>query len=146
MFQIPRFNSRMGLLRVILSSRFLLALSGYDFNMELSMSFRFMSCVLLYPVAACSLFLSLEGGLCPTPLAAQRPSYETSPEGVQATRFVSDLLQKMTLEEKLGQMSQIPLNQTESVTPDERILKEQVGSFLFITDAKEINRLQHLAV
>jgi beta-glucosidase len=62
------------------------------------------------------------------------------------TRFVNDLLQKMTLEEKLGQMSQIPLNQKESVTPDERILKGQVGSFLFITDAKEINRLQHLAV
>jgi beta-glucosidase len=52
----------------------------------------------------------------------------------------------MTLEEKIGQMSQIALNQKESVSPDERILKGQVGSFLFITDAKEINRLQHLAV
>ena len=61
-------------------------------------------------------------------------------------RFVNDLLQKMTFEEKLGQMSQIPLNQKESVSPDERILKGQVGSFLFITDAKEISRLQHLAV
>jgi len=62
------------------------------------------------------------------------------------TRFVNDLLHKMTLEEKLGQMSQIPLNQKEQVTPDERILNGQVGSFLFITDPKEINRLQHLAV
>lgn len=108
------------------------------------MPFRFTPRALLYPVAICCLLLLC--GLCPIPLVAQAPPYERSAEGVEATRFVNDLLQKMTLEEKLGQMSQIPLNQKESVSPDERILKGQVGSFLFITDAKEINRLQHLAV
>ena len=89
----------------------------------------------------------LVGGLALTLSGA--PSLAQQPQGQNdavMTRFVNDLLQKMTLEEKLGQMSQIPLNQPESVTPDERILKGQVGSFLFITDAKEINRLQHLAV
>jgi len=60
--------------------------------------------------------------------------------------FVNDLLDKMTLEEKIGQMSQIALNQPQDVSPDQRILKGQVGSFLFLTDANEINRLQHIAV
>jgi beta-glucosidase len=110
------------------------------------MPFRLALRNLLSPIAACSLSLSLLCGLSPMPLAAQKPAYESTPEGVKAAHFVDELLHKMTLEEKLGQMSQIPLNQKESVTPDERILKGQVGSFLFITDAKEINRLQHLAV
>jgi beta-glucosidase len=64
----------------------------------------------------------------------------------EANRFVDDLLAKMTLEEKVGQMSQIALNTPDKTLRDERILKGEVGSFLFITDPKEINRLQHLAV
>ncbi len=52
----------------------------------------------------------------------------------------------MTLEEKVGQMSQVPLNSTPDRPVDEMIRKGQVGSFLFITDAAEINRLQHVAV
>ena len=52
----------------------------------------------------------------------------------------------MTLEEKLGQMSQISYKDKDSVSHDERVLKEQTGSFLFLTDPVEINRLQHLAV
>ncbi len=85
-------------------------------------------------------------GAVPASLMAASPAYEKTPEGQRAERFVNELLGKMTLEEKLGQMSQIPLNQPQDVTPDERILKGQVGSFLFISDAKEIDRLQHLAV
>ncbi len=60
--------------------------------------------------------------------------------------FVSDLLHKMTLEEKIGQMSQIPLNQPSSIPADTLASEGKVGSFLFITNAAEINRLQHLAV
>ncbi len=52
----------------------------------------------------------------------------------------------MTLEEKIGQMSQVPLNSKPDRPVDEMIRKGQVGSFLFITDAAEINRLQHVAV
>ena len=52
----------------------------------------------------------------------------------------------MTLEEKIGQMSQIALNSPEGPKRDERILHGQVGSFLFVRDPKEIDRLQHLAM
>ena len=92
--------------------------------------------------------LLLAGGLVlslPVALCLAQSSQRWQDDATEA-RFVNDLLQKMTLEEKLGQMSQIPLNQKESVSPDERILKGQVGSFLFITDPEEISRLQHLAV
>lgn len=79
-----------------------------------------------------------------------RPTGKTGSSGdvnaARASRFVEDLLQKMTLEEKIGQMSQIALNQPQDVSPDQRILKGQVGSFLFVKDANEINRLQHIAV
>ena len=92
--------------------------------------------------------LLLTGGLVlslPAAFCLAQSSQKWQDDTTEA-RFVNDLLQKMTLEEKLGQMSQIPLNQKESVSPDERILKGQVGSFLFITDPEEISRLQHLAV
>lgn len=92
------------------------------------------------------LALSLFGECYPLPLVAQLSSNPRGVEAADEERFVTDLLNKMTLEEKLGQMSQIPLNQKQDVSPDDRILNGQVGSFLFITDAKEINRLQHLAV
>ena len=110
------------------------------------MSFRFARRALIHPLALCGLALLLVSGIGPAVMAAQAPAYESTPAGAKAARFVDALLGKMTLEEKLGQMSQIPLNQKEDVTPDERILKGQVGSFLFVTDAKEIDRLQHLAV
>lgn len=64
----------------------------------------------------------------------------------EAGRFVDGLLAKMTLEEKLGQMSQIAFNSPEGEKRDERIVKGQVGSLLFVRDPKEIDRLQHLAV
>jgi beta-glucosidase len=67
-------------------------------------------------------------------------------DGGEASKFVDELLSKMTLEEKLGQMSQISYKDKDSVSHDERVLKEQTGSFLFLTDPVEINRLQHLAV
>src|SRR5260370_16294181 len=74
-----------------------------------------------------------------------RPALAGTEESKSA-RFVDELLQKMTLDEKIGQMSQIPLNQPQDVSPDTRILRGEVGSFLFITDPSEINRLQHIAV
>jgi beta-glucosidase len=60
--------------------------------------------------------------------------------------FVSQLLSAMTIEEKIGQMSQVPLNQALPVPADVLAREGKVGSFLFITDAAEINRLQHAAV
>lgn len=61
-------------------------------------------------------------------------------------RFVGDLMAKMTLEEKLGQMSQIARHAPPVMPHEESIRREQVGSFLFFRDAKEIDRLQHIAV
>jgi beta-glucosidase len=77
------------------------------------------------------------------------PAQQQKAAGVgdaQAERFVSELMGKMTLDEKLGQMTQIAYQEKESVPHDERVRKEQVGSFLFVTDPVEINRLQHIAV
>src|SRR5882757_2263874 len=61
-------------------------------------------------------------------------------------RFVDDLLAKMTLEEKVGQMSQIAYNEPPDVPFEESIRKEQTGSLLFVLSAKDMNRLQHIAV
>jgi beta-glucosidase len=70
----------------------------------------------------------------------------SSDPDIEAQTFITGLVKKMTLEEKIGQMSQIPLNSKPDQPVDEMIQKGQVGSFLFITNAAEINRLQHLAV
>jgi beta-glucosidase len=67
-------------------------------------------------------------------------------DDAKVLRFVSDLLGQMTLEEKLGQMSQIAYKEPHVVSHDERVRKEETGSFLFLTDPVEINRLQHIAV
>jgi beta-glucosidase len=69
-----------------------------------------------------------------------------TPSDAEAERFVRELLNKMTVDEKVGQMSQIPLNKKQAIAPDMLARRGEVGSFLFITDAAEINRLQHVAV
>jgi beta-glucosidase len=65
---------------------------------------------------------------------------------------VSDLLRQMTLDEKVAQLSQLPgfplpefLENANK--PMETILKQVgAGSVLWVSDPKEINRLQHIAV
>jgi beta-glucosidase len=67
---------------------------------------------------------------------------------------VDALLKQMTLEEKIGQLSQLfdfGKDKPKDMTLDQRTLDEaitggRVGSLLFVTDPAEINRLQHLAV
>jgi beta-glucosidase len=63
-----------------------------------------------------------------------------------ARAFADNLIRKMTLAEKIGQMTQVPLNSKPDRPADEMARNGEVGSFLFITDAAEINRLQHVAV
>jgi beta-glucosidase len=64
----------------------------------------------------------------------------------------TNLLQQMTLDEKVAQLSQLPGTDSaefkENVKqPLEEILKQVgAGSILWISDPKEINRLQHVAV
>jgi beta-glucosidase len=74
---------------------------------------------------------------------APLPAPSVDPAG---EAFVAKLIGKMTLEQKLGQMSQAPLNQQSEIPADVLARQGKVGSFLFITDAAEINRLQHIAV
>ena len=71
------------------------------------------------------------------------PAIPTDPA---AERFVANLIGQMTLEEKIGQMSQIPLNKPQPIAPEVLARTGAVGSFLFITDPAEIDRLQHIAV
>jgi beta-glucosidase len=76
-------------------------------------------------------------------LSAQSPS---------GSRFSDDevrqradlLLKQMTLEEKIGQLSQLFVFQP-TKDRDEAVSKGQLGSLLFVTDPADINRYQHLA-
>ncbi|SEF90808.1 beta-glucosidase [Bryocella elongata] len=61
-------------------------------------------------------------------------------------RFVAGLMAKMTLAEKIGQMSQIARHAPPVISHEESVRREQVGSFLFMRDPQEIDRLQHIAV
>ena len=63
------------------------------------------------------------------------------------------LLKQMTTEEKIGQLNQpfyikppIPGMKVDPVPFEERVRRGEVGSFLFVTDSKEINRLQKIAM
>jgi beta-glucosidase len=107
----------------------------------------FLRSIRVYALGAVS-FLLVLGIPCSFVSAQGRSAaLATAPtDDSKASQFVSDLLGRMTLEEKLGQMSQISYKEPHSVSHEERIHKEQVGSFLFITDPAEINRLQHIAV
>jgi beta-glucosidase len=91
----------------------------------------------LFRLALCSLSLVAATGRN----VAQ--SAQRSDADVQ--HFVDSLLQKMTPEEKIGQLSQLFV--FDSSDPVERpVVRGEVGSLLFITDPAVINRLQHLAV
>jgi beta-glucosidase len=73
----------------------------------------------------------------------------SSPTEDDVHRRAQELLGKMTVEEKAGQLNQVAGIQMPGIMdqkPDEAIKKGQVGSVLWLTDVKEINRLQHLAV
>ena len=63
------------------------------------------------------------------------------------------LLKQMTTEEKIGQLNQpfyiklpIPGAKTDPVSFEDHVRHGEVGSFLFVTDPKEINRLQKIAM
>src|SRR5580698_8159630 len=59
--------------------------------------------------------------------------------------FVDSLLQKMTTEEKIGQLSQLFVFDSGEAF-EKSVAGGEVGSLLFITDPAVINRMQHLAV
>ena len=73
---------------------------------------------------------------------------QTSPES-----RANALMQKMTVAEKIGQLNQpfyinvpIPGLAVDKVSFEDHVRRGEVGSFLFLTDPKEINRLQKIAL
>ncbi len=71
---------------------------------------------------------------------------QAPPDEKVVRQRVDALLKQLTLEEKIGQLTQLfdfPQSKTKI---DEEVSKGDVGSLLFVTDPAEINRLQHLAV
>jgi beta-glucosidase len=90
-----------------------------------------------------------------TPLAfGQAGPSAAAPDDRAVRERVEALLKQMTVEEKIGQLSQLfdfgkdkPKDMTlDQSTLDELIAGGRVGSLLFVTDPAEINRMQHLAV
>jgi len=70
------------------------------------------------------------------------------PEQEDEVRQRADsLLNRMTLHEKIGQLTQIFYQYFPDTTSvDDRIRKGEVGSYLFVTDPSIIDHLQHVAV
>lgn len=68
--------------------------------------------------------------------------------GNDEEKRIDELLSKMTLEEKIGQMNQVTYsdNQEYNQQVADGIKEGKIGSILNIVDAKEINRLQKIAV
>ena len=72
-------------------------------------------------------------------------SAQVSDDQVQAR--VAALLKQMTLEEKIGQLSQqFVFDKSDEGKVAEPVAKGQLGSLLFVTDPAVINRFQHLAM
>jgi len=79
-----------------------------------------------------------------TPLTfGQTPSAKPNEEAIR--QRVDTLLKQMTLEEKIGQLSQLFTFEPPDDL-DDQVAKGKLGSLLFVTDPAEINRFQHLAV
>lgn len=76
----------------------------------------------------------------------------TLPSSAQVQPKAGDLLRQMTLEEKVAQLSQLPgfpipeFMQQVGMQPEEVVRKFGAGSVLWVSDPKEINRWQHIAV
>ncbi|HEX4783400.1 MAG TPA: beta-glucosidase BglX [Candidatus Sulfotelmatobacter sp.] len=92
-------------------------------------------------------FLTVTAVLLGAVLHAQSPVSRSDTDRANA------LLKQMTTEEKIGQLNQpffvklpIPGVKVDPVPYDVRVRHGEVGSFLFLTDPKEINRLQKIAM
>ena len=70
----------------------------------------------------------------------------------QVESKADQLLRQMTLEEKIAQLSQMPgfpiaeFEEQNHIKPEEAVRKYGAGSVLWVSEPKEINRWQHIAV
>lgn len=76
-----------------------------------------------------------------SPGAAKAPAPDPA-----AVAFANKLIAQMSVQEKIGQMSQVAMNTGDKAGIEDAIRKGQVGSLLFLTDPVELNRLQKIAV
>jgi beta-glucosidase len=79
------------------------------------------------------------------PLTSSQTPATAPPDDAAVHQRADALLKQMTLEEKIGQLSQL-FDFGKSKEIDDAVAKGQLGSLLFVTDPAETNRLQHLAV
>jgi beta-glucosidase len=79
------------------------------------------------------------------PLTSSQTPATAPPDDAAVHQRADALLKQMTLEEKIGQLSQL-FDFGKSKEIDDAVAKGQLGSLLFVTDPVETNRLQHLAV
>jgi beta-glucosidase len=93
--------------------------------------------------------LSLSAAFMLFSVAAHAQSYVSQDDNARADA----LLKQMTTEEKIGQLNQpfyfklpIPGFKSDPVSYEDHVRRGEVGSFLFVTDPKEINRLQKIAM
>ena len=86
------------------------------------------------------------GGLIALPVVAAGPPSPATTADIRAR--VDELLAKMTVDEKVGQLTQIGgINLIpDALKPEERVQKGQGGSILWLADPASINRLQRVAV
>ncbi len=87
---------------------------------------------------------------CLLPVGAAAQAAPTAPLFSQQVKNRAEaLLKQMTVDEKVGQLTQssgIVMPGFIKDKPDEAIAQGRVGSILWLTDTKELNRLQHIAV
>ena len=81
-----------------------------------------------------------------TPLFSSAQNSSTPLDQNAVRQRVNALLTQMTLEEKIGQLTQLFDFPQSKAAIDEEVSRGGVGSLLFVTDPAEINRLQRLAV
>ncbi len=96
-------------------------------------------------IPVCSIALAFALAFSFIPLSFCQTSSATPPGDQAVHQRVESLLKEMTLDEKIGQLSQLFDFRPEKAI-DDAVAKGQVGSLLFVTDPAENNRLQHLAV
>ncbi len=97
--------------------------------------FRPAVALLLASVLLCSLAVAQESKPAPNKSSAQ------------INQRVEELLKKMTIEEKIGQLNQVSAaNFLNPPNREEMIQKGEIGSFLWSVDSVQLDKYQHIAV
>jgi beta-glucosidase len=81
-------------------------------------------------------------------------AFAQSPTSLNDEERADALLKQMTTAEKIGQLNQLfyftkpmpGIKHDDPVSYEEHVRRGEIGSFLFVTEAKEINRLQKIAM